>query len=257
MERDNKKHLIRALKKNIRYDGRKRDEYRPISVEYGLYNNAEGSAKVKIGNTEVVAGIKLELNEPYPDCPDEGTIMVGVELTPLASPEFELGPPRIKSIELARVVDRGIRESHMIDMKKLCIKEGELVWTIIIDIIPLNDEGNLYDASSLAAMAALRDVKLPKVKDGKIDYDAEKTKEGLPLKKEPISITVIKVGDYFIIDPTLKEFELMDSRLTIAVGKDEVIHALQKGEEKTITKEDVKQVIKIGKEKSKELRKKL
>lgn len=257
MERDYKSHLIRALKKNVRYDGRKKDEYREITVEYGLFHNAEGSARVKIGNTEVIAGIKLEANTPYSDRPDEGTIMVGVELTPIANPKFELGPPRIEAIELARVVDRGIRESHMINMKKLCIKAGELVWTVIIDIIPINDEGNLFDAASLAAMAALRDTKLPKLVDGKVDYEAEKTKETLPLEKEPISVTVIKVGDDFVVDPTIKEWALIDSRLSVAVGKDGVIHALQKGEEKTMTQEDIKTIIGIAKTKAKELRKKL
>ena len=252
----NKTHLIKALKKDIRYDGRKKTEYRPITVEYGLFKNAEGSARVKIGGTEVIAGVKIEAREPYPDMPDEGTIMVGVELTPIANPNFELGPPRIEAIELARVVDRGIRESKMIDMKKLCIKKGELVWIVVIDIIPINDEGNLYDASSLAAIAAIKDAKMPKLVDGKIDYD-KKTNDGLKIDKEPISVTVLKIGDDFIVDPLIQEWEMMDARLTVAVGKDGVIHAMQKGEEKTLSLADIKAMIKIAKDKSTELRKKL
>src|SRR3989338_2540572 len=157
---------VRMLAKmNKREDGRNFDQYRePISVEYAVSEkSAEGSARVTIGDTVVVAGVKLELSKPYPDTPDEGSIMINVELLPLSSPEFEAGPPSINSIELARVVDRGIRESKAIDFKKLCIKPGEQMWTVIIDIYPINAAGNLFDACALAALAALRDAKFPAI----------------------------------------------------------------------------------------------
>lgn len=256
MEKDDKQHLMKALKKNVRYDGRKKLEYRPVKVECGLYKNAEGSAKVTMGGTEVVVGVKMEVREPYPDKPDEGTIMVGAELIPLANPEFELGPPRIDAIELARVVDRGIRESGMLDMKKLCIKKGELAWVIVIDIIPMNDEGNLYDASALAAVAALKDAKFPKLDGDKVNYD-EQTNDKLKIEKEPISVTVVKLGDEFFVDPLIQEWNLIDARLSVGVGKDNVIHAMQKGENATLTTEDVMKMVKIAKDKSKELRKSL
>jgi len=80
----NKDHMILALDKDIRLDGRKKLQYRPITVEKGISVNAEGSARVKVGGTEVLAGVKMELKAPYPDRPNEGTIMVGVELIPLA-----------------------------------------------------------------------------------------------------------------------------------------------------------------------------
>jgi len=254
MEDKMKNHLIKALDKNVRTDGRKCLDYRKISIETGVCKNAEGSSRVKFGDAEVIAGVKLEINEPYPDSPDEGSIMVGVELTPLANPEFELGRPGIDSIELARVTDRGIRESGAINLKKLCIKKGELCWMVIIDVIPINADGNLFDMAALAAMAALKDAKLPELVDGKIEYD-KLTKNALPLEKEPISITVRKIGNHYLVDPTEDEEAMTESRLTVAVGKDGTIHAMQKGEVKTISKEDVAQFVKIAKEKAKELRK--
>lgn len=111
MASESKKYIQSLLQKDLREDGRKTDQYRYIEVEYGVSaKSAEGSARVKIGNTEVVAGIKMEVGEPFPDKPDQGTIIVNVELLPLSSPEFESGPPDVDSIELSRVVDRGIRE---------------------------------------------------------------------------------------------------------------------------------------------------
>ncbi|MBL7051081.1 exosome complex protein Rrp42 [Candidatus Woesearchaeota archaeon] len=254
MEQENKDHLVKALDVDVRFDGRKKLQYRDITVESGVYKNAEGSAKVTIGGTEVLAGVKMEVREPYPDSPDEGTIMVGAELIPLSNPEFELGRPSIQAIELARVVDRGIRESGMIDFKKLCIKEGEKVWVVSIDIIPMNDEGNLFDASALAALVAVKNAVFPKLDGDKIDY-SEKTKNKLPLNKEPISVTVLKIGKHFIVDPTITEEAKIDARLMVSFGEDETIHAMQKGGETPLTADDLKEMVKIAKTKSKELRK--
>ena len=149
--------IAELAKQDKRLDGRAMTEYRqPIAIETEISWTAEGSAKVQIGNTTVMAGVKLSLEKPYNDTPEEGGIMVNVELLPLSHPDYEPGPPGIKAIELARVIDRGIREAKAIDMKKLCIKPGEKAWFVTIDIITINDDGNLFDAAGLAALAALK-----------------------------------------------------------------------------------------------------
>ena len=159
--------IKKYLQEGKRFDGRKLEEFRDLTIETGVSKNAEGSARVKLGNTEVLVGVKLGVGTPYPDSPNKGNLMTTAELLPLSSPRFESGPPNINSIELARVTDRGIRESKCIDFKKLCIKEGEKVWILLIDICPINDDGNLRDAAALGAIAALKDLKFPK-------YDEEK-----------------------------------------------------------------------------------
>ncbi len=40
--------------------------------------------------------------------------------------------------------------------EKLVVKEGEKVWTVIIDIYPINDDGNLIDAATIGAVCALK-----------------------------------------------------------------------------------------------------
>jgi exosome complex component RRP42 len=254
MNEESKKHILRALTENVRYDGRKDLDYREMSLEVGVARNAEGSARIKIGNTEVIVGIKMELGKPYPDTPNEGCLMVGAELLPLSNPAFESGPPSIQAVELARVVDRGIRESHAIDIKKLCITPGELVWFINIDICSINDEGNLFDAASIATIAALKDTKLPGVKNNLVDYKS-KTKTPLPLNKEPIEVTVHKIGDKFIIDPLTEEEAVIDGRLTVCCTKEGNICALQKGGDYPLTAEDIAKMVEIALTKSKELRK--
>jgi len=254
MNEDLKKHITLLLAENLRFDNRKSDEYRKVSIEYGVVKSAEGSARVKIGDTEVLAGVKLEIGSPYPDKPDEGTIIVGVELLPLSNPEFELGPPSIDAIELARVVDRGVREAKSIDFKGLCIEKGEKVWLLVIDICPMNDSGNLFDASSLAVIAALKDTVFPEVEDGRINYK-KKTDKKLELKNNPVEVTVSKIGKNFIVDATTDEEKVIDARLTIASLEDGSICALQKGGTEPLTEKDIDDMASLAISKAKELRK--
>ncbi len=251
-----KDYVITLLSRNLRADNRKLDQYRePIKIEYDISPKAEGSARVTIGDTIVLAGVKMDVLEPFPDTPDEGTLMVNAELLPLSNPDFELGPPDVESIELARVVDRGIRESKCIDMKKLCIKKNEKVWAIFIDLYPINDSGNLFDAAALAALAALKDSKFPEYdeKEERVLYGT-KTKKSLPLVKLPISCTLVKIADKTIVDPNLEEEKAMDARLTIATLENNNICALQKGGNLSLSLDDIKNMIDIALEKGKELR---
>lgn len=253
-----KDHLLKSLKKDIRYDGRKKLDYRKVVVELGVSKCAEGSARVKIGGTEVLAGVKMELMQPYPDRPEEGNIMVNAELLPLSNPEFEPGPPGEEATEIARVVDRGIRESKTIDLKKLCKVPGEKAWGVLIDICSINDEGNLQDAASLAALAALRNTKFPALnKLGEIDYDAPKTDEGLPLSRAPVEVTVHKIGEYFFVDPVIDEEKQTESRLTVAMTEKDTVCALQKGGREPLTVDDIDKMVGIAKKLAPSLRKAL
>lgn len=253
-----KEHIYNLLNTEKRLDGRKLEEFRKAEIEYGVSSKAaEGSARVKIGNTEVIVGVKMEIGKPYLDQPEKGSMMAGVELLPLSSPEFESGPPDIQSIELARsVIDRGIRESDALDFKKLCIKKGEKMWMVVIDAYSINDDGNLADALGLGALAALKDTRYPKYdeKEEKIDY-SEKTNKKLVLNELPIPVTVLKIKNKFIVDPTVDEEKAMDARLTVASIEDGRICALQKGGNYPLSDEDIEKMIDLGIKKAKELRK--
>lgn len=251
---DLKKEVLSLLAKGTRLDGRKPDQYRKVSIETNVSINADGSAKVKIGDTEVIAGIKMEVMTPYPDTPDQGSLMVNVELTPLCNPDFESGPPDIYSIELARVTDRAIRESKTIDVKNLCITPGEKAWMVVIDVCPLNDSGNLFDAIYLAAISALKTATFPSYENGKVDYK-KKTDKKVPVSKVPISVTVFKYGDNLLVDPTSDEEKVYDARLTIGVLENSNLCSLQKGGEGALEEEELFKMIDLAIAKSKELRK--
>jgi len=251
------KQIAQLIDKGKRLDGRELTDYREIKIEQGIIEKAEGSARVLLGKTEVVVGTKIETGEPFSDTPNEGVLTVNAELVPLASPGFEPGPPDESSIELARIVDRGIRESKAIDTEKLCIEPGKKVFIVFVDVYVLNHDGNLIDASALAAMAALLNTKMRKyeVEDGEVKM--KPGYEPLPIKKRPITVTCAKIGNKLIVDPWLEEEQVMDARISIAFDDDENICAIQKGGSGYFEQNEVFEAARIAKEKAKEMRKKL
>jgi exosome complex component RRP42 len=236
-----------------RIDGRKFDEYREIKIENGYVSEKScGSALVKLGDTQVLVGISMDVGEPYSDSPEEGVMTVGVELRPLASPSFESGPPDPESIEVARVVDRGIRESKAIDLEKLFIEEDK-VWIVFIDIHVLDHMGNLIDAGGIAAISALLDTKIPKYEDNKIIRG--EFQEKLPVREIPIPCTSAKIGNTLILDPNLDEEYAMNARLTVTTSGGENINAMQKGGSGTLTEKEISDAIDIAFTKADEIRK--
>jgi len=246
------------LEKGNRFDGRKSDEFREIFIETGISKKAEGSARVRIGKTEVVVGVKMDTGTPYPDSPDKGNLSVSAELMPLSSPRFENGPPKFPAIELARVIDRGIRESKFIQLDKLCIKKGEKVWTVFVDIYSINDDGNLLDAAGIGAVVALKDAKIPEYdeKEGKVLY-GEWTDKKLPLAKNAaIAITIHKIGESFIVDPTQEEEDLSEARVTIG-SFDGSISSMQKGNSSSLKIEEFEKMLELNEKIWKEVFKKI
>jgi exosome complex component RRP42 len=245
-------YALELIEKGKRIDGRRFDEFRAISLQQGIIENAEGSARVRLGETEVVAGVKLEIGQPFPDSPEEGILIVNAEFSPLASPDFEPGPPGEDAIELARIVDRGIRESKCIQLEKLCLVPKEKVWCVFVNIHIINHQGNLLDASALASIAALLNTKIPKVEGDEIIR--KEYVSALPVIFKPINITVAKIGNFFILDPLLQEEEVIQAKLSISVRDDDKICAIQKQGSGTFKSEEIEKALDLAIAKSKELR---
>jgi exosome complex component RRP42 len=251
------KQIEKLIEKGKRLDGRGLNDYREIKIEQGLIEKAEGSARILMGKTEVLVGVKVETGTPYSDTPNNGVMTVNAELVPIASPNFEPGPPDENSIELARIVDRGIRESQAIDTEKLCIQPGKKVFVVFVDVYILNHDGNLIDASALAAVSALMNTKMPnyEIKDDEVVIKQGYTP--LPMKSHPITVTLGKINDKIIVDAWLEEEQVMDSRLSIAFNKDGHICAIQKGGSGYFTQKQILEGMKLAKEKAAELRKQM
>ncbi len=232
-------YIEHKLKDGIRTDGRKPEEVRQMEIQAGYIPRAQGSALVKLGNTRIIAGIKIETGEPFPDTPDRGVMTTNVELLPMAFPTFEAGPPNETSIEIARVVDRGIRESKMIDLENLVIEAGKKVWIVFIDIDVIDYDGNLIDACSYGVLAALKSAVVPGSKEGGKDFK-------LPVKNTPVAVTMVKIGDTLVCDPNLEEEQLGSVRLTVSTSEDGHIRAMQKGDFGHLELEDIRKAIKLS-----------
>ncbi len=252
--------IVSILKKGMRSSGRGLMEYRPIEIVPGYVRNADGSALVRLGNTVVVAGVKLEVGSPYPDAPNEGALVVNAEFVPTALSTFEPGPPDENAIELARVIDRSLRELKAIDMSKLVIVPGRRVWVVYIDIYALDHDGNLVDASSIATLAALMNTSLPKVEvdeSGNVRVDRGTRASPLPLRNRVITVTIAKAENVMFVDPDLEEESVAETRLVVAVSEDGRIAGLQKSGAGGFTEAEVLTALDIALKAGEELIKKL
>ena len=243
--------ILELLEQGKRVDGRALDEPREISIEINAIPKANGSAKLRLGDTEVLCGVKIQPDKPFPDVGDKGIFMCTAELLPLSHSTVETGPPQAPVIELARVVDRGIRESHMVDVSQLVIEKDKSVVGVFADIVVIDYDGNLFDACSYAATAALLATKTPKwtmVDDNVTLVDGEESP--LPTTTIPVSVTMGKIGNHIVVDPNGDEWDSMDARVTITSDSDGNICALQKGGSDGFTLDEIvkcgETAVKIG-----------
>jgi len=227
-----KKQMMESISTGKRLDERSLDETRPIEIELDVIKKASGSAWVKLGKTEVVAGVKVETGEPFEGLENSGALIITAEVLPIASPHIEPGPPDEETIELARVVDRGVRQSEMLELSKLVLVPGKIVYTIFVDCSIINVDGNLLDATSYAVVAALASYKV---------VDTGRTQEP-PITTIPVSVTTVKIGDYLLLDPNIEEEACMDARLTITTNSKGSIVAMQKGLKGYFTVDEVKSI---------------
>ena len=112
---------------------------------------------------------------------------------------------------------------------------GKSVVAVFVDCNIMNVDGNLFDATSYAVVAALRTAKMKKyvVKDDK----AEATDEfvPVPVERTPVSVTLARIGERLVVDPNTEEEASMDMRITITTDDNGNICASLKGEASTIS----------------------
>ncbi|MFX0057046.1 MAG: exosome complex protein Rrp42 [Candidatus Hodarchaeota archaeon] len=258
ISRIEKNYIINNLKKEERIDGRGLWDYRKLNIKHDLIASAEGSADVQLGDTRVITGLKYEVGEPFPDLPDEGVCTIMAELLPLASPLFERGPPDEQSIELARVVDRGIRHADCVQTKKLCIKEQEAVYILFVDIYVINYAGNLIDAGGISALVSLISSHLPEGKwvEDHVEWTGKYITGEMIVKELPLVLTFGKIDDIIFLDPSLPEELLCEGRISISVTENKIT-SIQKSGPATFSLEEIKNLCQKSMEIGKKVRKNL
>lgn len=215
----------------------------------------DGSVEVQLGQTRVLAVVKGEITQPYPDRGNEGSLAIFTEFSPMGDPAFEPGRPSEMAVELGRIIDRGLRESRAVDTESLCILSGRSVWSIRVDIHILDNYGNLVDAANLAALAALLSYRRPECTVGgddgqQIIVHPPEVREpvGLIIHHLPIAVTFAFFGDgnFQVLDPNLKEEEVMGGRITITINSQGEICAVQKGGGVGVSASEVMRCLRIA-----------
>ncbi|XP_072040118.1 exosome complex component RRP45-like isoform X2 [Amphiura filiformis] len=213
--------LLAAIEKGKRLDGRQTYDYRNIKITFGA---ERGCCEVQLGQTRVLSQVSCEVTQPRAARPNEGSLIVNLELSPMASPSFEAGRFSEYAVELNRLLERCIRETRALDLESLCIVSGEKVWHIRIDTHVLNHDGSLIDAASIATIAALSHFRRPDVTviGESVTIHPPEDRDPVPLSVHhmPVCITFAFYleGKYLLVDPTEKEESVMDGNMVMAMN---------------------------------------
>lgn len=224
--------VLEALRAELRVDGRRPFDVRPLRLELG---RRDGTAEVALGDTRVLAVASAELAAPFPDRPNEGSLAVNVELSPLASPAFEPGRPSEVAVELMRGLERTLRDGGAVDREALCVLAGRKAWALRLDLHVVDHGGGLAGATSLAALAALLTFRKPETT---VDATTQEVtvhplaeREGAPLCLHHLPVTVqfaLFEGELCVVDPLLKEEAAMGGHLAVTVNQHREVCAVQK-----------------------------
>lgn len=156
----NQQFLCNCIVSNRRLDGRKREEFRDLSIGFGLDH---GCVMVSLGDTKVLTSVSCVIIEPSINKAYEGIVRLNLDLSPMASPFYESNKLSDECVEITRMLERSILLSKCVDLESLCLIAGEKVWEIRVDLIVLNADGNLAECTSIALTTALLHFKRPHV----------------------------------------------------------------------------------------------
>jgi len=221
---------------NMRLDGRERMDFRSFTVETDVVTQANGSARVRLHDTDVLVGVKLELGETEFKAPDEGIIKLAVQCVG----DF-LGEQRVRYIEhtLSEILACGL------DRTKLCVKSGKCCWVVFVDCLVLHSGGNVLDALGFAVVAALQDTMVPGIEvleeTGETDLPAGAFEvivsddqdelvrfEGATELPLCLSFAVFDQHNAIVVDPALNEESCMQTLLTFSVNREGHIFSIHK-----------------------------
>lgn len=229
--------ILHGVEENFRVDGRGREDYRPMELETDIVAHAFGSARLRLANTDVLVAVKIEVDTPLPERPNEGKLDFFVDCSANATPDFEGRGGEDLAVQIANTLSAAYQSPVAFDLRKLCIVKGRKCWKFFIDILILECGGNLYDAVSLAVKAALWNTQIPLIKKVDIDgnnielsvsdelYDCRK----LDVKNAPVMVTVCKIGEKCIVDPNQAEEQCSVGSVVVSVSGNKFSAVLQIG----------------------------
>ncbi|KAK4332687.1 Exosome complex component RRP45 [Rhodotorula toruloides] len=245
-----------CLRKGLRLDGRGMYEMRAVEVRFG---EEFGWVECRLGGTRVVAQVSAEIVKPLPDRPYEGFVNLVTEISPMASAAYEAGRASEDEVLMTRLLEKALRRSNTVDREALCIVAGQKVWSIRVDVHFLDDEGNLLDCASIAAMTALRHFRKPDVtvvgEEVTVHSMTERVPVPLAIHHSPMCLTFAFFGDdsLAVLDPSHLESQLCTGTLTLALNSQSEICVLSKQGGAPLGADEVIRAVSIGVERVREV----
>jgi exosome complex component RRP45 len=181
--------------------------------------------------------VSSEVTKPLEDRKFDGIFTIVTELSPIASPAYEIGRPNELEVTLSRTLEKAIRRSRAIDTESLCIISGTKCWSVRADVHVLASDGGLVDCACIAIMAALRHFRRPDVSvDGEnvtIYTMAERVPVPLSIMHNPVCVTAsfYRSGEVILLDATHSEEQVCDSSITFTVNDFELCQVSKMGGE--------------------------
>ncbi|EDX02530.1 exosome complex component rrp45 isoform X2 [Drosophila yakuba] len=221
-----------AVKQNQRFDGRRSNECRDVELTFGA---DWGTVAVSMGDTKVLTHVTCDMGAPATSRPNEGKLQLNVNLGGVAFLDEVQTTHDQRSLTLNSLLERTFRSSRSVDLESLCVAAEQHVWCIRVDVNVLNHDGNLYDASTIATLAALMHFRRPDVTftDDELRIYTEKEREFIPLLflHYPVSVTycIYKSSGQPIVDPTLLEENAADSVIVLSFNSYQELCSLNAG----------------------------
>jgi exosome complex component RRP41 len=216
----------------IRLDGRKWDQLRPIKLEVGVLNNADGSAYIEWGKNKIMAAVygPKEVHPKHQVLPDRALVRTRYHMAPFSVDERKNPAPSRREIEISKVIREALEPAVIVeDYPRTAIE----VWVEV-----LQSDGGSRVAGITAASLALADAGINMrdlvvgcscgiVEDQVVaDLDDTEDKEGsgdMPVAIMPNLnlVTLLQVDGMYTREQFQKAFEL-------AIEKGREVYGMQR-----------------------------
>lgn len=201
-----------------------------MDLETNVIASASGSSRFCLANSDIVVGIKPEIDVPLPNKPNEGKIEFFVDCSANAMLDFEGRGGEELALEISNCLRITYSSPHAFDLRSLCILPKHQCWKLYVDVLILQCAGNLYDAISLAIKSAIYNTKIPRVSSALLDggsvdlvlSDDPHDCDRLNIDSAPLLVTVCKIGEQCIVDPSVAEEICSTASVVIGISGNKV-----------------------------------
>ncbi|MEM2975752.1 MAG: exosome complex exonuclease Rrp41 [Candidatus Bathyarchaeia archaeon] len=179
-------------KNGVRLDGRKFNELRPIKIEVGILNNADGSAYIEQGKNKILAAVygPHEVHPKHLALPDRCLLRCRYHMAPFSVKERKSPAPSRREMELSKVIREALEPSLFVEYFPRT--------SIDIFIEVLQADGGTRCAAITTASLALADA-------------------GVPMRDIVAACAAGKVGDQLVLDLTDEEDKEGQADLPLAL----------------------------------------